>query len=454
MSELVVDWTTGQIKSSQSVKEGTEWLLVVCSDWAPVRNYAQPLLRDPSKFYGDILPVIRDATISVVNVECVLGGDRYSPIVKSGPNLCAPEEAVNALKVVPFHLACLANNHTMDYGPGGLAKMLRLLRENHIQTIGAGLSAGEAEDPIFFDLGDVRLAIINAVEGEEGRSVGGGPGVADFAQDRLCLQVTELKKETDVVVAICHAGREYVPLPPPYVYRTYRAIVDAGADLVVGHHPHVPQGVEIYNGCSIVYSLGNFCFWSVSPLDFRHLGFLFKARFIGSKLSSAEIIPYGLLPSRLTLLSGDDKVSFLSELEKISAVLKDPVQVEEVWNAFADEWFDRRCASEIGEFASSLVDEFILLKAILRRLARRFKIFCRHRLLGNYKSVVEYRSTGASNPSSPSQSVRGAIALWNRFETAAHRELYLKVLERARTGAIGTAPNWARNMLKQWGTFD
>jgi poly-gamma-glutamate synthesis protein (capsule biosynthesis protein) len=124
----------------------------------------------------------------------------------------------------------------------------------------------------------VQLAVVNAAEGEEGRSVNNGPGVIDLYQDCLTQQITALREQVDVIVAVLHAGREFVPAPPPYVQRTYRALVNAGADLVVGHHPHVPQGVEVYQGRPIAYSLGNFALWHPNGSPFRRLGYLVSAQ--------------------------------------------------------------------------------------------------------------------------------------------------------------------------------
>ena len=302
-----IDWQSGSIDLESDGGAGPAWSLVIASDWAPLDENArvtgesefgepfEAIMRDPMRFYGDLMAVLRDADLSIVNLECALG-DAGAPIVKDGRHLRLPAPAVEGLAAVPFQLACLANNHSMDFGPQGLARTRQILEEKDISYVGAGLDGREARRPLVAQIKGVRLAIVNAAEGEEGRSVADGPGVGDMDRDRLVQQIATLRNEADVVVAILHAGREWVPVPPPYVCQTYRALVEAGADLVVGQHPHVPQGVEVYQGRPIAYSLGNFALWTPKGTPTRHLGYLLKAHFRGVRLVRADIVPYRMRP--------------------------------------------------------------------------------------------------------------------------------------------------------------
>ena len=239
-----MDWQNGVMAFDIQPDVGPEWSVVLAGDWAPLGDQVCAAIDHPQAFCGDLAPILQEADLALVNVEGVLGS-AGQPVTKDGPHLALLEAAAEALVAAPFHVACLANNHSMDYGPLGLVRTRERLARIGVATVGAGQNAEEACRPLVCRVQGIRVAIVNAAEGEEGRSVNGGRGVADLDQDRLTRQVSALRHDAEVVIAVLHAGREFTPVPPPYLQRLCRTLVEAGADLVVGHHPHVPQGLEI-----------------------------------------------------------------------------------------------------------------------------------------------------------------------------------------------------------------
>lgn len=456
-----IDWQSGRIDLESDVGAGPAWSLVIASDWAPLDETAlviegglgepfQALMCDPMRFYGDILTVLRDADLAIVNLECVLG-DAGQPTAKDGPHLRLPASAVEGLAVVPFHLACLANNHSMDFGPQGLACTRQLLLEKGIFSVGAGLDGREARRPFVTQVEGVRLAIVNAAEGEEARSMADGPGVGDFDRDRLVQQIAALRSQADVVVAILHAGREWVPVPPPYVHHTYRALVEAGADLVVGHHPHVPQGVEVYQGRPIAYSLGNFVLWTPKGVPFRRLGYLLKAHFRGARLARVEIVPCRMRSDGLTVLSGADRVAFLADLAQASEPLSESSKVEAAWHAYADCWLKCDLAQDMITISSLLLDEVDLRTAWLAALSQHHGIWAK--LARRGVRVLGKLISKSGNHYCHQDQARGVAILRNRYDTPAHRELYLTALRGRMDEQREPAPVWALDLIKRWEVF-
>ncbi len=449
---LTLDWTTGELQNTDLEDNSVPWSIVIAGDWAPMGSHIQALIEDPTGFYGDFLPVLRDADLSIVNVECVLGNEG-TPIVKDGWHMHAPVATTTGLTTVPFKLACLANNHSMDYGPEGLTQTTQLLQESNIPAIGAGLSK-EDRQPFFTTIKGVRVVVINVAEGEEGRAMNGGPGVAGLSPVHTGQQIADLRHQVDVVIVVVHAGREYVPAPPPYIHRAYRALVDAGADIVVGHHPHVPQGVEIYRNRPIVYSLGNFAFWIPDGSPYLRLGYLFKAEFRGRRLRSARLLPYQIKPGRLQTLTGEERYKFLDALEKASMVLATSSQVEAMWDAYADHWYQLTFASEVATFAALLADERTLSSTLLARLTASSRSGVTAKVLRRLLRVLLNRLAPSSDNGhsllATDRFLRGAAILRNRFDTPAHRELYLRALGRVMHRENGTAPTWAVDLLREW----
>jgi poly-gamma-glutamate synthesis protein (capsule biosynthesis protein) len=377
--------------------------LTIASDWAPLKVYADLIQSDPTAVYGDVLPLLRASDLNLVNVECTLG-NHGEPIPKAGPNFRAEESSVRSLTEVPFHVACLANNHSMDYGPESLNYTMDLLQKAGLEIVGAGMSGEEAARPLVVDVGSVRVAVINCAEGEACRSVDNGPGANGFEPAAAARQIRELKRTADFVLVVFHGGREYAPLPPEYVIAGLRGMAEAGASAVIAHHPHVPQGIEVYRGVPIVYSQGNFVFWQDSPTFFRHAGYLVHLDVLKDRIAKMEITPYTIEPEGLSMMKGALKTRFLQTLAHVSELIADPAKVRDVWNAFVD-----------GVGLSGLIRT---LQSPMKQLETDLPV--------------------------------GAARLLNLFFTPAHSELFITGLRRAVNGRLGDSPEWAKRLVDHW----
>ena len=417
--------------------------------------------------YGDLLPILRGADVAAVNVECVLSDENRHPILKEGVAIHGPEAAAEGLRAASFQLACLANNHTLDWGPEGLADTRRVLERAGLRCIGAGETPAQAEQPAIFDAGGWRVAVLNAAEGEESSGAYDQPGAATFCEQRLARQVENLTQRVDVVIVILHAGREYIPLPPPYICRAYRTLVDAGADLVVGHHPHVPQGVEVYRGRPICYSLGNFVFPTrFGGRPFSRRGYAVQANFARDGIGSLRLLPYEITEQGPRLLRGASKAAFLKNLQRVSEVTAQPALVEEAWNAYCDDWFRRTGQFQLWSLTKERPNEWSLLLGALKCLRHRLSCFSDREWLRALPSRIRAKADKRSDQHTrsaaggfdrcrfPSRASKIATKLRNKFQTPAHRELYLTALARAMNDQTGDWPDWARELYETWGAID
>lgn len=307
--------------------------MIVASDWAPIRAF-DPIVRyEPEAVYGDLLPLLRGADLRVVNCECALTRST-KPVWKSGTVFKGEPAHVRGLTAVPFEVACLANNHVLDYGARGLAETLRVLHRSGIRTVGAGLSEREACAPLALTVNGVRLHIVNFSEGEDLTSARGSPGVFGWDVPRVVEEVRRRRKAGGIVIAIGHCGLEYVPYPPPYVVTAFRAIADAGADCVIGHHPHVPQGIERHRGRPIVYSLGNFVFHQPAPLHYRKVGFCVELQLAADRITRLELHPYRITEAGLRGLSAEEDRAFRRDLARISRPFQTAPGPARAWDAY------------------------------------------------------------------------------------------------------------------------
>lgn len=222
--------------------------------------------------FSHVLAPLQSADLTIGNLESALG-ERGSAETK-GYTFRAPPAAAKSLASAGFDVMSLANNHAMDFGPELLLQAIDLLQGAGIRSAGAGVDFTAAHLPVVFELDGFSLAILAYVDvpqeyrGFDARAWRAGqdsPGVAWADPDQIHIDVAAADQTYDVVVVLLHSGYENVVAPSSEQRLAAHAAVEAGADLVLGHHAHLLQGVELYQGGVIAYGLGNFAFEDAGP---------------------------------------------------------------------------------------------------------------------------------------------------------------------------------------------
>lgn len=233
--------------------------LLVFGDFSPQARLVDLHNRSPKEIFGDFLPTIEGADLAILNLEaplCVPG----QPIVKTGPPLHGNPQVADFLTESGFGLACLANNHIMDYGLEGLAQTISTLEQAGLPHVGAGRNHIDAAKPFCAEFNGHRIAILNFAENEWSTTRGASPGASPIDPVRNFAAIQSARERADFLLVITHGGHEHYPLPSPGMQELFRFYVDAGADAVVNHHTHCTSGFETYREKPIFYSLGNFLF--------------------------------------------------------------------------------------------------------------------------------------------------------------------------------------------------
>lgn len=176
----------------------------------------------------------------------------------------ADPSRVEILKEMGVDIVSLANNHALDYGKDALIDTFETLDNAGIHYVGAGDTMDRAKAPIYFTVGDKKIAYVAAsrvVFAMDWYATDTSPGMIGTYDPALFLEsIREAKENSDFVVAFVHWGVERNNYPEDYQQTMAKQYIDAGADAVIGCHPHVLQGIEFYNNKPIVYSLGNYWF--------------------------------------------------------------------------------------------------------------------------------------------------------------------------------------------------
>lgn len=313
------------------MSEKSEARLLFSGDLCPINRVNDLLAADDVEgAFGDTLDLFRESDLAVVNLEAPLctGG---RPIAKLGPNFRSSPRVAAALKRAGVDLCCLANNHTMDQGPGGLRETLRHLDRAGLRHVGAAMTQEAAMRPLRLSTQGVRLALLNAAI-IEGRLDPEGPGAWKLDGPALRRAVTRERARGALVIPIVHAGREEVLFPSFGTRDLCRDLIDAGAAAVVCHHPHVPQGLETYRSCPIAYSLGNFMFDWHEPEPHTDSSFLLELRLAKTRVTGWRLHPFRKSPAAGVIrLRGKERSRYLSFIRRLSRPLRDAREYRRLW---------------------------------------------------------------------------------------------------------------------------
>ncbi len=287
-----------------------------------------PIDGEAVKVMSETAGIFKIADYSILNLENIFGNkEGYIPIPKSGPNLISNDKFIDYIDALKPTAIGLANNHSLDFGESALSHTIGILKEHGYQVCGAGENIDMAYEPAIFDDGTVKVHVIAVCENEFGTATTKSSGTAGYSLKRVSDAIKKSLCDGAEPIIYFHGGNETNPFPSPEKTELYRHFIDIGAKAVVGMHTHCPQGYEIYKGCPVVYSMGNFFFPVQNDvLPTWSMGYMTMLDITKDNLSM-EVIPYTFDADRHTLLKGEKKDRFNKYLTEISTVISDSEKV-------------------------------------------------------------------------------------------------------------------------------
>jgi hypothetical protein len=303
-------------------EEGPEITLALAGDTYFQGVLADRLAADPSTVLEGVEPVLSAADLAVVNLETAVG-EGGSPEPKEYA-FRAPPTALRALQAAGVDVASMANNHALDYGPEVLPETLAAERSSGLPLVGIGADEAEAFEPFTTDVRGRRVSVVAATQVLDGSlagswtATGAQGGVASARRvHRLTGAVRAAAAGSDTVIVFLHWGVEEQSCPTADQRELARAVVEAGADVVVGSHAHRILGGGYLGDAYVHYGLGNFAF---HPRDAEaaRTGVL-ELRVGDGGVRDARWRP-GHIEGRLPrLLEGDDAAAELAHWEGLRA---------------------------------------------------------------------------------------------------------------------------------------
>jgi poly-gamma-glutamate capsule biosynthesis protein CapA/YwtB (metallophosphatase superfamily) len=273
--------------------------------------------------YSFVKEYLQNADYTIANLETPVTerGDvqKKEYVYRSSPL------ALPAFKEAGFDLVNLANNHVMDYGPQGLLDTFDSLKRADVKYIGAGKDVSEAYSPIIVEKQGIKIAFLGFSRVVPEASWKAGvkhPGVADTYNYKMPVEaIQKARQQADLVVVIAHWGVERQDNPDKYQTELAHRYIDAGADLIVGGHPHVLQGFENYKGKWIAYSLGNFIF-TVNEVQKTLETVILQATCSKEKRCDLDLVPIQNKLARPEIMTSDQGIKLFERLSQISLQAK------------------------------------------------------------------------------------------------------------------------------------
>ena len=241
--------------------------------------------------FSDFADYFAGADIRITNMECVV-----STRGQANDKMYTFQAHPRVIPVLQKHFdaVTLANNHSGDFGPDAFAQMLSLLKEAGLAQVGGGMNLKDAHTPLVFTRNGWRIAVLSYNEFHP-RSFEAGfdiPGVA-WSEDQQVMEDIQTARRihrADLVIPIMHWGWENERTANPRQRQLAKLMIDAGADAVIGGHPHVTQDVSVYKGKPIVYSVGNFVMKETDNA-FQRKGWVLKMYFDKRGVTRFETLP-------------------------------------------------------------------------------------------------------------------------------------------------------------------
>ncbi len=295
--------------------------IAITGDVMFARNMAGVLDLNSSPFDG-VSNVTSNVDLLIINFENAATSS--SNAVKGDvPLKCSPEY-VPLAKANNRTIAALANNHVCDYGIGGMNDTIKNLEDNGIVPIGAGNNESDAHNGTTQSINGRKITVINYMDSNNFQEYsydvlpyanGSAPGYSAYDLEDAKKQIAEARGNgSELVIIYMHFGNEYSTSPNDDQVKIAHDLIDAGADVVIGAHPHVPQGIEMYKGKPICYSMGNFIFDQSNPET--HIGYFVTIELVNDT-GVLTVYPVNIIGYLPYFMSSEDGKAFLEGLNPL-----------------------------------------------------------------------------------------------------------------------------------------
>lgn len=275
----------------------------------------------PTYCWGSMLPLLKTHDVNIINLETTFTNSMH-PVPKVF-NFKSNPVNVLALIAGTITIANIANNHILDFSIEGLQDTLSTLDSAHILHVGAGMSLYDAQQPCIVERNGIRIGVIGATDNEPTwRATLNKPGTNYFALNdygNLIGQIKQLRPHVDCLIMSLHWGQNWPDTITDEMSACAHALINAGADIIHGHSPHITLGIEQYNNKLIIYSAGDFVDdYMVGPKERNDHTVLFQITINQNGISTITLIPGIIQNMQVNRAHSNEAFEILSRIQKLS----------------------------------------------------------------------------------------------------------------------------------------
>jgi poly-gamma-glutamate synthesis protein (capsule biosynthesis protein) len=286
--------------------------------------------------FSGVSSILRQGDVVFANLESPLTNSTHGLDSKRKIVLKGKPEAVGALTSAGINLVSIANNHMMDYYETGLFDTMSVLSANHILFAGGGKDIEEARKPAILEKNGLKIGMVASSDMAE-LVFAGEPylkyaaekkksGILPRKYETIREDIQKLRSQVDLVVVSLHWGVEDSFKVTQEQKDFARKLIDDGADIILGHHPHQFQGIEVYKGKPILYSMGNFLFDQNEAENME--SFIVDMHYKGRELTGLSAIPVRILDkSRVEVQTGEKASNLLAREAGLCEELGSPPDI-------------------------------------------------------------------------------------------------------------------------------
>lgn len=273
--------------------------IISTGDIIPARmvNMKSTQYQDFTWAFKNVYIPLSNADLTVSNLEAPLM--KSCAATQEGMTFCGSDKHIEGIKLAGIDLVTLANNHSDNYGQEGILETTNLLKDNNISFTGLGAAA-------FLTIKNIRFAFL------------GYNFLLEQNLEKIAQEIAAAKNKSDIVIVFPHWGNEYEEMPSAFEKETQEKLLNAGADLILGNHPHIIQPLIINNAQLTFFAHGNFIFdqeWSeATKKGFVLKTYLYKGRIIDAEMTPIYIKDFG----QPEIVTGEEREKMIKDLYKLS----------------------------------------------------------------------------------------------------------------------------------------
>jgi poly-gamma-glutamate synthesis protein (capsule biosynthesis protein) len=273
--------------------------------------------------------IVQQSDFSIINLEYPVTF-HSKKIVKYGPAAKSNPKCLKALS--DFDAVTLGTNHSADFGNKGIEDTLRYCKDEGLQTVGVGMNAIDALQPLRINIREKRISILNFAETQfnTADSLRGGANPFDIISN--VKSIREEREESDFVLVMIHGGPDLCQYPSPDLVKRARFYAEEGASAIILHHSRVVSPFEVYKNVPIFYGLGNFIHFTKEPDLKEQIGLTIQLELKDSGIDFTLFpVQLDMATCKLSLITGNKKQALLSEIEDLNLRLLNLDELKVYW---------------------------------------------------------------------------------------------------------------------------